>query len=82
MKKIKSTMELGSYQSIKSAVEADLGISILPKLTVKRELTYGNLHSLKVSDFNISRVLWMVQKTQRFEKSGLKLFVEFVRRYY
>nr|WP_263327729.1 LysR family transcriptional regulator [Neobacillus sp. Marseille-Q6967] len=80
--KIKSAMELGSYQSIKSAVEADLGVSILPKLTVAKELKYGILHELKVSDFNISRDLWMVQKTHRFKKSGLKYFISFIRSYY
>lgn len=80
--KIKSVMELGSYQSIKSAVEADLGVSILPKLTVAREIKYGTLHELKVSDFNISRDLWMVQKTHRFKKTGLRYFIDFIRDYY
>lgn len=80
--KIKSAMELGSYQSIKSAVEADLGVSILPKLTVAKELKYGTLHELKVSDFNISRDLWMVQKKHRFAKTGLKYFVDFIRSYF
>lgn len=79
---IKSTMELGSYQSIKSAVEADLGISILPKLTVARELRYGTICEIKVSDFHIPRDLWMVQKTHRFIKTGLKDFIDFVRTYY
>lgn len=82
LQKIKSAMELGSYQSIKSAVEADLGVSILPKLTVAKELKYGILHELKVSNFNISRHLWMVQKTHRFKKSGLKYFISFIRSYY
>lgn len=79
---IKSAMELGSYQSIKSAVEADLGVSILPKLTVARELKYGTLHELKVCELSISRDLWMVQKTHRFKKTGLKYFIDFIRRYY
>jgi LysR family transcriptional regulator, transcriptional activator of the cysJI operon len=82
LEKIKSEMELGSYQSIKSAVAADLGVSILPRLTVAMELKYGILHELKVSDFNISRDLWMVQKTNRFRKSGLKYFINFIRSYY
>lgn len=77
--KIKSAMELGSYQSIKSAVEADLGVSILPKLTVAKELNYGILHEVKVADFNISRDLWMVQKNHRFKKTGLKYFIDFIR---
>ncbi len=79
LNKIKSAMELGSYQSIKSAVEADLGVSILPKLTVKNELHYGKLHELKVSEFHVSIDLWMVQKAQRFKKTGLNDFINFIR---
>ncbi|MFS0779777.1 LysR family transcriptional regulator [Neobacillus sp. 3P2-tot-E-2] len=82
LEKINSAMELGSYQSIKSAVEADLGVSILPKLTVAKELKYGILHELKVQNFNISRDLWMVQKSNRFKKTGLKDFINFIRSYY
>jgi len=70
------TMELGSYQSIKSAVEAGLGISILPKLTVSKELTYGTLQEVKMKDFHLKRGLWMVQKYQRFQKEGLNHFIE------
>ncbi len=77
--KIKSAMELGSYQSIKSAVEADLGVSILPKLTVSKEIKNGTLHEVKITNFLISRDLWMVQKSHRFKKSGLKYFIQFIR---
>ncbi len=81
LKKINSEMELGSYQSIKSAVEADLGVSILPRLTVALELKYGILHDLNVLDFHISRDLWMVQKINRFRKSGLKYFTNFIQQH-
>ncbi|MEI2405654.1 LysR substrate-binding domain-containing protein [Niallia taxi] len=76
---IKSAMELGSYQSIKSAVEADLGVSIMPRLTVTKEIKSGTLHEVKITNFLISRDLWMVQKSHRFKKSGLKYFVQFIR---
>ncbi|MGE8205380.1 LysR family transcriptional regulator [Heyndrickxia sp. NPDC080065] len=79
LENIKSAMEIGSYQSIKSAVEVDLGVSFLPKLTVAKELKNGTLHEVKISDFHISRDLWMVQKSHRFKKSGLKYFINFIR---
>lgn len=41
LEKIESYMEIGSTQAIKSAVESGLGISILPRLTVARELDQG-----------------------------------------
>jgi len=80
--KIKSAMELGSYQSIKSAVEADLGVSILPKIAVARELNFGILQEIKVSNLNISRDLWMVQKNHRFKKTSLRYFIDFIRSNY
>lgn len=77
--KIESAMELGSMQSIKSAVEADLGISLLPKLTVSKELKYGTLREIKIADFHLTRDLWMVKKTHRFQKTGLSYFIDFIR---
>jgi DNA-binding transcriptional LysR family regulator len=77
--KIESAMELGSMQSIKSAVEAELGISLLPKLTVVKELKYGTLCEIKIADFHLTRDLWMVQKTHRFQKTGLRHFIDFIR---
>lgn len=76
---IESVMELGSMQSIKSAVEADLGVSILPKLTVRRELQYGTLREIKISGFHLTRDLFMVKKMHRFDKPELQNFIDFVR---
>jgi LysR family transcriptional regulator, transcriptional activator of the cysJI operon len=80
--RIKSALELGSYQSIKSAVEAELGVSILPKLTAKKELQLGTLHGLEIEGLEISRDLHMVQKSQRFKKQGVVDFVGFIRSLY
>lgn len=80
--RIKSTLELGSYQSIKSAVEAELGISILPRLTVLKELEFGALKEMKVDDLEIARDLHLVQKNQRFKKSSTTEFISFIRDIY
>ena len=77
--KIESYMEIGSTQAIKSAVEAGLGISILPKLTVARELEQGFLHEVSISGIDITRNLWLVKKNKRFNKTGLSDFVEFIK---
>jgi DNA-binding transcriptional LysR family regulator len=78
--KIESFMELGSMQSIKSAVEADLGVSLLPRLTVLKELKYGTLCEIKIADFHLTRDLWIVKKTHRFQKTGLSHFIDFIRK--
>lgn len=78
--RIESYMEIGSTQAIKSTVEAGLGVSILPRLTVARELEQGFLNEIKMTGVNIKRNLWLVKKTQRFPSSGISSFVEFIQR--
>jgi DNA-binding transcriptional LysR family regulator len=78
VEKMESYMELGSTQAIKSAVEAGLGISILPRLTVARELKLGLLREVGIEGVIISRNLWLVKKQQRFNKIGVSRFLEFI----
>ncbi|WP_349729456.1 LysR family transcriptional regulator [Peribacillus frigoritolerans] len=78
LEKIESYMEIGSTQAIKSAVEAGLGISILPRLTVSRELEQGFLREVGISRIDITRNLWLVRKNNRFNKIGVSKFVDFL----
>ncbi|MDP1419482.1 LysR family transcriptional regulator [Peribacillus simplex] len=78
LEKIESYMEIGSTQAIKSAVEAGLGISILPRLTVARELEQGFLREVGISRIEIKRNLWLVRKNKRFNKIGVSKFVNFL----
>ncbi|WP_341539791.1 LysR family transcriptional regulator [Scopulibacillus darangshiensis] len=77
--KIESYMELGSTQAIKSAVEAGLGVSILSRLTVARELKEGHLGEIKMAGVDLKRDLWMVKKPQRFNKIGVTEFIAFIK---
>ncbi|KQU22523.1 LysR family transcriptional regulator [Bacillus sp. Leaf13] len=78
LEKIESYMEIGSTQAIKSAVESGLGISILPRLTVARELDQGFLQEVGISRIDITRNLWLVRKNKRFNKIGVSNFVNFL----
>lgn len=75
---IRSSMELGSTQSIKSAVEVGLGIGIIPKLSVDRELEIGILKQMPISGITISRDLWVVQRPSRFPKKSKEQFIAFL----
>lgn len=74
--KIESYMEISSTQAIKSAVEAGLGISILPRLTVARELEQGFLKEMKLQGIVMKRDLWLVKKPQRFKRGSISSFVD------
>lgn len=79
---IESYMVLGSMQAIKSAVEAGLGISIMPKLVVKRELELGLIKKVDMKGVHLTRSLWMVRKNQRFQKEALQQFVTLIHEKY
>lgn len=78
LEKVRSCMELGSTQSIKSAVEAGLGIGIIPKLSVIRELELGVLKYVPITGITISRNLWVVQRPSRFPKKSTNQFISFL----
>ncbi|GGH80165.1 molybdate transport repressor ModE-like protein [Pullulanibacillus pueri] len=78
--KIQNFMELGSTQAIKGAVEAGLGISILSRLAVARELQQGLLREVKIKGIEFKRELWMVKKPKRFYQHEMNQFIEFVSR--
>ncbi|MGY0692753.1 LysR family transcriptional regulator [Virgibacillus sp. FSP13] len=80
LEKINSHMELGSTQSIKSAVEAGLGISILPKLSVSKELELCALKHITISNISITRDLWVVEIPYRFPKKSLNAFISHLKK--
>lgn len=75
---IENYMELGSTQAIKGAVEANLGITILPMVAVQREIHNQRLHPIRITGVEFKRELWTVQKIQRFEQEGVQQFLQFL----
>lgn len=55
-------MELGHTEAIKNAVAAGLGISILSRLTVAREIADGRLATLPISPGPVTREFLVVQR--------------------
>lgn len=80
LEKVKGHMELGSTQAIKSAVEAGMGIGILPKLSVTRELELGVLKHVTISDIRIPRDLWVVKIASRFPKKSMNSFISHLKK--
>lgn len=76
---IEPYMELGSTESIKQAVMAGLGISVLPKQAIRIEAKYGHLVILDVEGFPLKRdwyVAWM--KDKNLDPSA-QAFIEFLK---
>lgn len=79
--KIETYMELGTTQAIKSAVEAGLGISIVSKYTVEKELELELFRKINIKSTQFKRELWLVRKKTRFHKKSVENFVALLKKY-
>lgn len=77
---LKLSMELGSPEAIKGAVEAGMGISIVSSATIGKEL---DLHSLKAVELDppLSRPFSFVYKKQKFRVQAMEELLAFAKRY-
>lgn len=58
-------MELHSTDSIKVAVEAGHGVSILPRLAIKKELYNKTLHPLQIENLSFFQPIFLVHKKEK-----------------
>ena len=73
-------MELGSPESVKGAVEAGMGISILSRSTVNKELKLGSLVAIDLDPF-IERPFSFVHQKQKFRLRAIEKLLDFAREY-
>lgn len=74
------TMELGSIEAIKGAVESGMGVSILSRATVVKELKLGTLVAIDV-DPPITRPFSFVHQKQKFKARAMDELLTFARNY-
>ncbi len=77
---VRLTMELGSPESIKGAVEAGMGVSIISLATVQKELKLGTLVALNM-DPSMERPFSFVHQKQKFRHRAMDELLEFARSY-
>lgn len=61
----KNVMTLSNIESIKKTVENNLGISILSKLSVKKDIEFGTLKSIPIKDHVFSRQLFYIYRKDK-----------------
>lgn len=69
---------LGSTQAIKEAVEANLGVSMLSKWTLRKEIKLGSLKPVRIKDFNATRGFYLIQHREKFQSRACEEFCRFV----
>jgi DNA-binding transcriptional LysR family regulator len=75
----KNLMEFGSTQIIKESVEAGLGISLLSKRVIHKEMSLQKLHTLEIEGFPITRDFFLVTPVTEFQTKATELFIHFLR---
>jgi len=74
------SMELGSPESIKGAVEAGMGVSIVSLATIQKELKLGTLVKLRLEPA-LERPFSFVHQKQKFRHRAMDELLDFARNY-
>ncbi|MEE9343345.1 MAG: LysR family transcriptional regulator [Gammaproteobacteria bacterium] len=74
------SMELGSPESVKGAVEAGMGVAIVSRATVQKELRLGTLIAVKLEPL-LERPFSFVHQKQKFRHYAMDELLTFARNY-
>ena len=77
---LKVAMELGSPEAVKGAVEAGMGVSVVSRATVQKELRLGTLVTIAL-DPPLLRPFSFVHQKQKFKMHVMEELLEFARGY-
>ena len=77
---LKISMELGSPEAVKGAVEAGMGISVVSQATVQKELKLGTLVAINL-DPPLDRPFSFVHQKQKFRIRVMDELLKFAREY-
>jgi LysR family transcriptional regulator, transcriptional activator of the cysJI operon len=79
--KLNVILELENTQSIKSAVESGMGISIISKASVQHELRLKTLKQLTIKDMNLKRDFYSVYDEKKLNPAS-ESFLNFIHHFY
>lgn len=77
---LKVAMELGSPEAVKGAVEAGMGVSVVSRATIQKELRLGTLVAVNL-DPPLDRPFSFVHQKQKFRLRVMEELLEFARAY-
>lgn len=80
LNELHAIMELGSPEAIKGAVEAGIGISVLSRATMVKELRLGALVAIPM-DPPLERPFSFVHQKQKFKQRAMDELLEFAQAY-
>jgi len=76
--KMKVTMELASIETIKRFVAIGMGISIVPRLCIAKEVKEGSLQALTIRDARFKRQLGLIYNKDRYQSKAALAFLALI----
>ncbi|MEJ2109375.1 MAG: LysR family transcriptional regulator substrate-binding protein, partial [Acidobacteriota bacterium] len=77
---VEVVLEFDNIESMKRAVEAGYGVSILPRPTFEAEIRRGSMHAVHFQDRNFVRPLGILRQRCKKPDLNIEQFVEFLQR--
>jgi DNA-binding transcriptional LysR family regulator len=77
---LNTIMELGSLEALKGAVEAGIGVSIVSRATLQKEIKLGSVEVLDL-DPPLERPFSFVHQKHKFRQCAMDELLEFARNY-
>lgn len=72
-------MEIGSIQTIKEAVELNIGVAILPKLSVEKEVKEGRLFFQQLPNYVNERNIYFIYRKNQHFSPMIQNFIQFLK---
>jgi DNA-binding transcriptional LysR family regulator len=72
------TMELGSNDAVKHGVLANLGVAVLPKVSILPELKLGLLKEVKIPEFSLKRSWCLVYPKAKHPTPAMAALIQYV----
>lgn len=73
--------ELGSSEAVKEALLAGLGISVISRHAIRRELQAGTVHEVSIKGIKMERHFYLIYLRQTELSDAHKVFVEFLKNF-
>jgi len=75
---LKITMELGSIQTMKEATTSNIGLSIIPRLSIIREVKDGRLVAKQLPDYINERNIYIIYRSDQLFSTLMRTFTDFL----
>ena len=78
--RLQVAVRLGSNEAVRQAISKGFGAAILSEISIKQELSRGELVKVTIKDFSVRRQFWLVTRSRRTLSPAAQRFVEMMQK--